>query len=422
MILSVLETNHGNTTYRDMAAQITARFAADFEDQNPEFHGAPGKADELFLGKGLPSPEAHVLSTDPNQNTVVLDLGNLGGIDKETAFTFYRNLDDLQQNQNPVATGSVLDVQAMNCTVLVDNPKSVDATTVAKYDRPRMTHVIVGIDGQIPAEVKDQLQELAKYRQIQLATQTLAPTLMIHYFPANQTIGFYSPTALPATRPSEPDPAPLRKIGYTGPQDADRFSQNLLYEAGVQRLMSLRRDGGEALFSAAVQSDSAANVDQANPPDGLKHIAEHARFYVTLHNTSRIPLYFTVIGLTRNGDLKILYPSRAQDGDGLIQPGVSVDVDKGVLKATVTPGTPKGSAEMTHIKIIASDHREPLASLAVPPDAGLRDASRGIRGTTDPLFELVRDAIHGGSRGFAEGNSGDIEWQSANLDFDVIRQ
>jgi hypothetical protein len=423
VILDVLENNHGDTTYRDMAAQITVAFAADFPDQTPEFHGAPGKADELFLGKGLPSPEAHIISQDASQHTVTLDLGDLNGVDQKTVFTFYATVDDLLRNQHPVATGSVTDAQPMTCTVLLDHSASVDASAVARYDRPRMSHVVVGVDGDIPGPVADQLQQLARNEQIQLAGPGRAPTLVIHYFAASQTIGIYPPTALPATRPSDPDPVAVRRIAYSGPDDAERFSQNLLYVAGVQRLMSLRHDGAQPLFSASVQA--SASADENHPPDGLAHVAEHAKFHVKLTNTSTTGLYFTVMGLTQNGDLVVVYPRLPQDADGLIQPGVTVAVGQGRLTASIDGDPPKGAAELTQFKIIASDHHEDLSPLAVPPDTGrhnVANSSRGLADQTDPLFELVRDAVHGGTRGFDEGTSGDVVWQSADVDFDVIKQ
>jgi hypothetical protein len=277
----------------------------------------------------------------------------------------------------------------------------------------------VGVDGEIPVEVRNQLQQLANYKQIKLATAAIPPTLVVHYFPANQTICFYTPTALPATRASDPDPVPLRRIAYTGPADADRFSQNLLYEAGVQRLMSLRHDGAETLFSAALQSNTT-RADQLHPADGLVHVAENQEFFVNLTNSSTSGLYFVVMGLTQTGELKILYPSLPEDGDGLIQPGATVSVGKGMLTASVDGDLSKGSAELTQFKLIASNRREDFSVLENPPSTGL--SSRAIRGQEDPLFQIVRDAVQGGPRGWEEGSSGDVIWQSADVDFDVIKQ
>jgi len=313
----------------------------------------------------------------------------------------------------------VTDLQAMNCTVLLDGSASVDSTAVAKFDRPRMAHVVVGIDGDLPPDALNALHDLAKYKQLQMAGPTLPPTIMVHYFPNTQTIGFYSPTALPATRPTDSQPQALRTIAYTGPADAERFAQNLLYEAGVQRLMSLRHDGAENLFSASIQSGSA-NVDQIHPPDGLPHVAEGAPFYVSVTNSSTTGLYFTVMGLDEKGNLIILYPSTPQDSDGLVQPGITISVGKGELTASIDGPLARGGAELTQFKVIASDHHEDFSALEHPPATGL--ASRGLRGEEDPLLQIVTDAVMGGPRGFSEGNSGNVNWMAANLDFDVIKK
>jgi hypothetical protein len=424
-LLDVLKNNHGNTTYRDVAAQLSNIFAAQFPDQAPEFHAANGKSEELFLQTGLPMQEAHIVSLDNDQHTIELDLGDLNGIDQKTAFTFYDNMNDLRRDQHQIATGSPTDVQPMSCTVLLDNAARVSTHAVAKFDRPRMAHVVVGVDGEVPVELQTKLNQLAGYQQIRLADPSTAPTLVIHYFPSNRTVGFFPPTSLPANHPSEKDAVPLRLVDYQGPADLEQFCSNLLYEAAVQRVMTLRHDGADKLFSAVIQSGPPdpkehkipVPVDKARPPDGLDHIGEDSRLHLELANTSSSALYFTVIGLARNGEVKILFPKHEADAGGLIQPGSTKSA--AFLKARVGGKLTPGEAELTRLKVIATDQVRDFDFLEKPPKA--TSPSRSIN-ADDSLTAILRGSVQGGTRGFDEGTSGDELWQTQSVDFDVIKR
>ena len=79
-----------------MARQISIEFANTFPDQDPEFHAAQGKGDELFLGQGPRPLESHLqVPEDELAHTVKLDLGELSGVDAQTVFSFYASVDDL---------------------------------------------------------------------------------------------------------------------------------------------------------------------------------------------------------------------------------------------------------------------------------------------------------------------------------------
>jgi hypothetical protein len=423
-LLHCLKSDRADTTYQDMAQQISSAFDTDYPDQRPEFHWSAGKSREVLLGTGPPAPDARILARDDQRHTVELSLGTLAGVDGRSWFTFYNSSKDMLYHQNSIAGGMPVDVQALNCTIQLENGATVPGSAVAEYDCPRMTRAAVAGDGAVPRPVSDELTQLDSRQQIRFVRGDEPASLVMHYFPETNTIGLYPPSRLPATRPSDPNPEAIRTFRY---DDPNGFAANLLYTARVQALLSLHHDGTfPPLFSAKIVVP-LGEVSGQTPPDGLTHVAKNDNFRIELTNLSLQPLYFTLIGLGQNGELQIIYPSVARDNEGEIFPHGSFEIGGSDFALTATlnnPALPPGEWERTRMKLIASSQYEDLSVLTVAPDSGMNNPPGQTRGAkpADPFFELLKSALRGGTRGPQARDLSNVVWDAANMDFDVVAQ
>jgi hypothetical protein len=423
----LLANNMGEeTTYQELAGKVAAEFAARWPGdvrQTPEFHAAFGKADERFLRGGFPPAHANIVPNSLRDGMVKLTMGNLLGVSEGSRFTFYKNLDDLSVHRNPIATGQATAVDPMTCQVQLEKGASLPPDAPAALNTIRMSDFVVATEGDVPDFILAKLRELDHNHQIELSLKPDHCSAVLRYDAASKTINLYSPTVLPpvnqpdASVPTLRPPIPCRTA-----DDAEPVASNLLYAARIQRMMTLDHQD-EDLLTAEIATPNVA----VRSENGVRRLTENQRFAVRLTNKSQdATLYATILTLDRMGNLQILYPPFGEDARP-IEPGKTRDVS---FDATIDdPSRLKpGDAEMSVLKVLATDQPIDFSPLAVPPQTGAGNVAgtRGVGGEDNAVFDLMRDVLHGGqlasqlSRGVPRAVISQ-QWATANLIFGVDR-
>jgi hypothetical protein len=424
LVLRTLLANLGDqTTYQELAEKVAAEFASRWPGdvrQTPEFHTAAGKADERFFRGGYPPAHADIVPKSIHDGMVKLTMGDVLGVAEGSRFTFYNNLDDLAAHRNPIATGEAVAVDPMTCDVKLDKDATVPPTAPAALTTVTVSDFFVATEGDIPDFVLSKLHELSDKHQIVLTDKPDKCSAVLRYDADAKTVNLYSPTALPSTnQPAVDVPALRPPIVCRGPDDAEAVASNILYAARIQRMMTLDHQDDDLLNSNIVSRNAARSLN------GVQLLSENQRFSVHLVNKSQdTALYVNLLTLDHVGNLQILYPPAGVDPRPL-EPGKSRDI---TFNATIDdPAHLKpGQAEISVVKVLATDEPMDLYPLAVAPQTGAANVSgtRGVGGEDNAVFDLMRDVLHGGelasqvSRGVPRAVVSQ-QWATQNLIFGV---
>jgi hypothetical protein len=427
LVMRHLLANVGEeTTYQELAGKVAAEFAARWPgetQQTPEFHAAYGKTDERFFRGGFPPAHADIVPNSLHNGMVRLSMGSLLGVSPGAEFTFYKNLDDLAARRNPIGAGHATAVDPSTCEVQLENGAAVGPGSPAALNTVSLTDFVLATEGDVPDYLQAKLHELDRNHQIALSGKMDNCTAVLRYDAASKTVKLYSPTALPPMDKPDAEVPTLRPpITCRSADDVELVATNLLYAARIQRMMTLDHEDND-LVQAEVVTPSAA----ARSENGVRRLSEGQRFAIRLTNKSQdVKLYVTLLTLDQTGNLQILYPPVGEDPRPL-NPGTKRDV---TFDATIDdPSRLKaGEAEMSVLKILATDQPIDLAPLAVPPQTGAGNVAgtRGVGGEDNAVFDLMRDVLHGGelasqvSRGVPRAVISQ-QWATANLIFGVDR-
>jgi hypothetical protein len=425
LVMRNLLANIGEeTTYEELAGQVAAEFMARWPGdvrQTPEFHAAFGKSEERFFRGGFAPAHANIVPKSMREGMVTLTMGNLLGVSEGSRFTFYKNLDDLSVHRNPIATGEASAVDPMTCEVRLEGAATVPIDAPAALNTVKISDFIVATEGDVPDFIVAKLRELDHNHQIELSDKLDRCSAVLRYDAANKTINLYSPTVLPPANQSDASVPTLRPpISCRTADDAEIVASNLLYAARIQRMMTLDH-ADDDLLKAEITTPNAA----ARSENGIRRLTENQRFAIRLTNKSdETDLYASILTLDRTGNLQILYPPVGEESKP-IEAGKSRDVS---FDATIDdPSKLKpGEAELTVLKVLATDQPIDFSPLAVPPQSGAGNVAgtRGVSGEDNAVFDLMRDVLHGGE--LASGTSRGVpravlsqQWATANLIFGV---
>jgi hypothetical protein len=425
LVMRRLLANVGEqTTYQELAGKVAAEFAARWPgetQQTPEFHAAYGKTDERFFRGGFPPAHADIVAGSLHNGMVRLSMGSLLGVSQGSGFTFYKNLDDLAARRNPIGAGHATAVDPSTCDVQLENGAAVGPGSPAALNTVSITDFVLATEGDVPDYLQAKLRELDHNHQIQLSGKMGNCSAVLRYDVADKTVKLYAPTALPPTdKPNANVPTLRPPIACRSADDTELVATNLLYAARIQRLMTLEHEDNDLLKAEVVTPGAAARSE-----NGVRRLSEGQRFAIRLTNKSQdAKLYVTLLTLDATGNLQILYPPLGEDPRPL-EAGKTRDVS---FDATIDdPSRLKpGQAEMSVVKILATDQPLDLAPLAVPPQTGAANVAgtRGVGGEDNAVFDLMRDVLHGGelasqvSRGVPRAVISQ-QWATANLIFGV---
>lgn len=427
----VLPEVGNKTTYGELAGRVATLFSATWPDQRPEFHAPAGKEQERFFRGGFPPPHAALLHGTAPDGSVDLSMGRVHGVSLQGRFTFYQNTDDLERRRDALATVEVAAVDELTCRVRLPADTRIPLTAVAALDAIRLDDFRVGLDGPAPDPVKAKLRELDSKKQLTLAAPGgAAADAVIHYDAASGTLGIYSPTALPSPNGAQ-QPRPLRPlIPYASSSDAETLATNLLYVARVRRLMNLSHSNARVLrteiriYAVGAKAAPGAPVPTTRPAEvnGVARLAENDPFTLHFTNDGPEPLYLTIFYLKQDGTVEVLYP----DADSVPKPigpqgAFEFPPPANPITAQIEdPDNRRFGSERTQLKIVATDRFVDFVPLVIPPQTGAGNLSQA-RGASDPLFNLLRDTLHGGqgTRGLKLINAPE-RWTTDEVTFDVV--
>jgi hypothetical protein len=425
LVMRTILANLGEeTTYQQLAAEIAAEFAnrwpGQISQQTPEFHAAFGKAGERFFKGGFPPAHANIVPRSLKDDHAKLTMGGLLGVSVGSRFTFYKNLEDLSARQNPIGTAEVTAVDPTTCDAIIAKGAVIPLDAPAALDTVRVSSFSLAVEGDIPDYVQAKLKELDQDHQIQLVDKLDHCTAVLRYDAAAKTVLLYSPTMLPPIdKPDASVPTLRPPVVCQSKDDVEAVASNILYAARVQRTLSLDHENA-GLLKVELKTPDA----EPRAINGVPRLSDNQRF--TIHVTNRSAdskLYVTILTLDKTGNLQILYPPVGEDAPP-IDAGAAKDIPFDAALDDPSKLKP-GDAEMTVLKIIATDSPIDFAPLAVPPQTGASNVAhtRGAGDAPSPVYDLMRDVLHGGENAnLTRGVPHAVltqEWGTANLIFGV---
>jgi hypothetical protein len=419
------------TTYGELAAELTAKFATD-TNQSPEFHAPAGKANERFLLGGFASPHAEIILPAHHGEVtdhVKLNMGTIHGVARGAKFTFYANSDDFENKKNPIAVLTVnqgADLEPLDCTLPVPSGTKIPPTAWADLDAMRMNDIRVGIDGTVPPPLAARLKDLAEKQQIALVDNVSNANLVIHFDEGQHMAGIYDATQLPSVKVPLSDssqPKALRGLlPVVNAGDADAVCTNLLYLVRVRRLISLThvRAGNHAVkCSILVQPDPDKPPVEAPTNLGVPQLLNDQEFTLRFTNNNRpgvgdTGLYLSIFSVDTDGGISFLYCSPPNEP---LKAGQSHDIP-GLQAKVEDPQHITDRGELTQVFVLATDRFVDFSQLVAPPDAAAgnsREVGAQDNGAGNPLVNLVKPPK--GARGIAVPEN--TSWDSNQLTFYV---
>ncbi len=421
-----------DTTYQGLYNRILEMYVPTY-GRHPQMHAGFGKADKIFFEGKADIPHAEII--EQGDREVTLSMGLIDGIEEGTKFRFYEGATDARARRNSIATGTAT-ASISPARTIVMLPENVVVPRSA-WGIPDVTHFdqfTVALDGEIPPHILSRIIALVKDKRLVIAGAHDRISTVISYNPADKSVAMYLPSCLPPTLGnmsqsySATPPRPLfPKIAVPGidpEKEASDVTNKLLYMARVHALFSLDHKPSN--------SPVLPNLPAGTPPieatltdfplertsGGIVSLATNDRCTLHIVNNTNKAFYITLLTYGLDGRPQIVYPSLGEDSRQLVT-GVPLDIR---FRATIdTPNPQSGQVETTQIKILATEDEIDFLPLTFPPEVRSRSASKA---STNPLFNLVRDAADNGSftRGAADFSVDDSkDWGTLNIIFDVVQ-
>lgn len=422
------------TTYQALFEKIALQFEQTWPSdpsQRPYFHVDPAKKSERFLRGGYPTPHATIAPGSLSDKQARLTMGSVHGVAPGARFTFYRNLDDLAAARNPLATGTVSAVGAVDCRVAFDEPvdddRKVAASAVAALDMVRVADFAAALDADLPEAVAKDLAELEANGQIALAPANRADVVIAPLPGEARGVGIYHPDALPGPD-ARRQPEPWVAIaGGAASRLPENVAEQVLYLARMKRLMSLQTVGPRTIDARVqpYQRDDAGELAaiERPAPDGVPRLNEGDLFTLRVGNPGDKSMYVRVLYLDPDANLHVLYPVGEGDEDR-IRPGRTLEL-AAVNPFTAEPGAPDRARrlgfERARLKVIATTAPVDLAPLTVRPRIGVaNERQRRDEGGARHAGDVLADLAFGG----AATRSGDLQtdqpWSVATVLIDIV--
>lgn len=345
-------------TYAAAIDKLAIDIAAEGIDQAPQVEGAAEHL--LFSGLAMPAarPAAGVRVLRDAQGQWWLQAGKIHGVTKESKYRLYKpGAADLNEGAL-LAEALVVDVTPFRARLeplsssRLDGPGALAIESAHSYSMAPIHAVLTGFDS-VP-EVRKMLTNL----DILQTSQERAGSASVDPDPDVELRYVADSNSVAIIRPTESVPVKTFSLGVAG---QTQIASWLKAEWRRRQLIRLRHENDATrvdleLLPADAEMDSARNVHSEPKLLPLPQPAAHLRlprnrfFALRLLNRSSRDLYVTVLGMSADGDIDLLFP-KVDGGTNRIVPGGSLvpPLRTHVIKLVGNPG------ERVVLKVIATD-------------------------------------------------------------------
>jgi hypothetical protein len=361
-------------TYRDVMDSVAGHVTANYPSQTPQLEGA--EADQFIFGDGSSLSRAYVSVSPLDAGRVTLKAGQVQGVTTDSTYDVYKpGTKKFAPPETPLAR-----VQITSVGPFTSEGKILSAAKVADFSRAvEREHryanrkIRIFFDGsQGSAHLQAIQAGLKDLPQVEIAGDIFTCHMQVR-----ETDGKIQTLAADSTTLSTP-------ISVSDPQMAARVLEQIRGWAKWFSVLSISNSqpGFEVQLSVKA-SETRDPFARVGKPDAGVWDGENVD--VTIKNASTRELYVSLLDLSSDGSISVVYPS-VQGSHEVLPAGQT-------FSRTFTSFVPKGRSVVTDVlKVFGSSKPIDLNPLVGGPIREIPPTPKGM----DPLQDLLDEA--GGQR------------------------
>jgi len=385
-LVEALKNAGAKATYRDVMDKVRSRVSTKYPNQHPQLEGAA--ADHYVFSDSTSLAQAYILASPRDNNTVTLQAGAVQGLTAGSIFDLYDpETKDFGPKQKPVAQVQLTSVAAFTSEgTRTGKPIQPASRAVEREHQYPDLKLMIYYQGLSPsAKLRAIKAKLDQYKFIQAVAEPRGYHLLLRQDGQQIVTEGGSATEL-SPRVSINDPAVVDTVVSQVKQWTKWFNVLSINNPGSADKINLTI---KVVDDRGVSRDPFANLGKAE--DTLR-VGEQFQFTVT--NKSTRDFYISILGLSTDGSVSVLYPFEPGANE-LLKAETSLTTE--AYRATLSQSRPDLKSITDAIKVFATSKPVDFHSLVRPAVAG--EVKGGTRGFDDPLEQLLGQAALSLSRG-----------------------
>lgn len=387
-----LRTAGAGATYRDVMDKVMGQVSANYPNQHPQLEGAA--ADNFVFSDSTSIAQAYTLVTTVSGDKVTLNAGQVNGMTVGSVFEVYAaGTKEFEPPQKPVGR-----VKLTNVLAFTSEGTRVSGNPIPQFSRAvEREHQYADFKLQIyyhglsqSATLRAAKAELEKFKFIATVPEVddISNARGYHLLlrqEGNQIVTEAGDTSELSPRVPADSPAAVATI-------VDQVSQ----WAKWFNLLSINNPGSanKIHFTVKVISEKGLRDPFANLGKAEDTLKVGEQFEFTIENRASQDLYISILDLSMDGSVSVLYPFAEGAGE-LLKKGTSLTTER--FRATLPNHRPDLKSVMDVIKVFATSKPIDLHFVQQKPVKGVE--AFGIRNLNDPLEQLLGQAALSLSRG-----------------------
>jgi hypothetical protein len=379
-----------NATWRDVMDVVISNVNANYPAQHPQLEGT--QADNQIFGGTVALARSYVRASPIDRAKVLLEMGEVSGMTSGSTFDIYRpGTKTFGPPEKPVALAQVTAVRdfSSEAKLITGGPVPPGARAVERTHRYGRSRLRLYLRGKDSSETLQALaQALAPLPQMEVVSDASRCHLQLEE--SDGKILILSADGRTTSNP----------VSVTSAEPVEHLVRQMRSWAKWFNVLSIRSAfaGPEIQVKVRAGQGGASRDPFQNVGKADAVVSAGERVTIDIANTSSRDVYVTILDLSTDGSIAVIYP-KVGGASELLKAGLS-------LSQNFTPFVPPGRSSVNDIiKVFAST--KPI-DLSPNTQTGIRDL-RGEDAIDDPLNDLIAEA-DGISRGLMpEGSTGSTD-------------
>jgi Caspase domain len=359
-------------TYRDIMDNVSGMVTANYPSQHPQLESAG--ADQFVFGDASSLSRTFINSSPLRPSFVLLAAGEVQGVSMDSVYDVYRpGSKKFAQPEKPIASVQITKVDPFTSEAKIMSGANIPAFSraIEKEHGYGSRRLRVYFDG---LEASPRLQSINAALTSQPYVEMVNDPAICHV-QIRETGNKVMTLAADATTLSPPVPS-------DAPNLVDRLTQQIKGWAKWFNILGINNPQSDLEIQFSIKaSETRDPLARVGKPDAGLFEGEHID--VNVKNASAKDLYVSILDLSSDGSISIIYPQIAGSSE-VLTPGST-------LTQTFRTEVPKGRSVVSDVlKVFASTKPIDLSALRdgpireIPPDAGplqalLQDAAGSLR-------------------------------------------
>jgi Caspase domain len=367
-----LRNSGAAVTYRDIMDNVAGNVTANYPAQRPQLEGA--EADQFVFGYEASLSRSFVPVSPIDASRVLLGAGQVQGVGVDSTYDVYRpGTKTFAPPEKPIAR-----LQVKSVGPFTSEAKLVSGARIPQFSRAIERDHLYGsrklriyFDGLAASPALQSVNAaLAALPYVEMVSDPATSHMQIR-----ESGGRVLTLAADATTLSPP-------VATNAPNLVNRLTEQVKGWAKWFNILSISNPQSNLVIEFSIKASATKDpLARVGRPDA--GIFEDERIEASIKNVSGQDLYLSMLDLSSDGSISVVYPSE-QGAAEVLKPGLT-------LAKTFTTVVPKGRSVVTDIlKVFASSRPIDLTPLS---GAAIREATA----ETDPL-QLLLEASSGISR------------------------